>query len=275
MTLKVFHPFSRFFRFLFALMIAASLGASAMAQSVSTSKPGNQELPQSKAPVKALMPAEKLAIEEIIRKYILENPEVVIESIQNLRQRQEKNARDQARANLVKYHNELFRDPATPVGGNPKGDVTIIELFDYRCGFCKRVFPDIIKILNEDRNIRYVFKEFPILGPGSVFAAKAALAVWLIDEGKYHSFHSALMKTKGALPESRVLKIAADKGLDVKALKKAMGDGRVDGMIEKNFSLAEALGINGTPAFIIGDQVIRGAIDLASLKELISKARGS
>ena len=275
MKLKVIHPFSRFFRFLFALMIAASLGGTAMAQNVSTSKPGNRELPQSKAPVKALTPAEKLAIEEIVRKYILENPEVVIKSIQTLRQRQETQARNQARSNLVKYHNELFRDPATPVGGNPKGDVTIIEFFDYRCGFCKRVFPDIIKVLNEDRNIRYVFKEFPILGPESVFAAKVALAAWLVDDGKYQSFHSALMKTKGALPESRVLRIAADKGFDVKALKKAMGDGRIDGMIEKNFALAKALDINGTPAFIIGDQVVRGAINLASLKELISKARGS
>lgn len=275
MTLKVFHPFSRFFRFLFVLMIAASLGGTAMAQNVSTSKPGKQELPQSKAPVKVLTPAEKLAIEEIVRKYILENPEVVIESIQNLRQQQETQTRNQARENLVKYHNKLFRDPATPVGGNPKGDVTIIEFFDYRCGFCKRVFPDIIKVLNEDRNIRFVFKEFPILGPESVFAAKAALAAWLIDDGKYQSFHSALMKTKGALPESRVLRIAADKGFDVKALKKAMGDGRIDDMIEKNFALAKALDINGTPAFIIGDQVVRGAIDLAFLKELISKARGS
>lgn len=275
MTSKVFHPFSRFFRFLLALMIAASLGGTAMAQNVSPSKPSGRELQQSKAPVKALTAAEKLAIEEIVRKYILEHPEVVIESIQSLRQQQEKQARNQARENLVKYHNELFRDPATPVGGNPKGDVTIIEFFDYRCGFCKRVFPDIIKVLNEDRNIRYVFKEFPILGPESVFAAKAALAVWLIDDGKYSPFHKALMKTKGALPESRVLRIAADIGLDVKALKKAMGDGRVDGMIEKNFALAEALDINGTPAFIIGDQVIRGAIDLATLKEFISKARGS
>lgn len=275
MTSKVSPSFSRFFRFLFALMIAASLGGTAMAQNVSTSKPGGREFPQSKAPVKVLSPAEKLAIEEIVRKYILENPEVVIESIQSLRQRKEEQARNQARENLVKYHNELFRDPATPVGGNPKGDVTIIEFFDYRCGFCKRVFPDLIKVLNEDRNIRFVFKEFPILGPDSVFASKAALAVWLVDDGKYSPFHKALMKTKGALPESRVLKIAAGIGLDIKALKKAMGDGRVDGMIEKNLALAQALDINGTPAFIIGDQVVRGAVDLATLKELISKARGS
>ena len=224
---------------------------------------------------KPLSTLDRKAIEGIVRDYILNNPEVVIQTIQNLRDRDEKAAKDKIEANLVKFLPDRLNDPASPVGANLNGDVTIIEFFDYRCGFCKRVFPDIIKVLNEDRNIRYVFKEFPILGPESVFAAKAALAVWLIDDGKYSPFHKALMKTKGALPESRVLRIAAGIGLDVKALKKAMGDGRVDGMIEKNFALAEALDINGTPAFIIGDQVIRGAIDLASLKELISKARGS
>ena len=256
------------------LIVVVGTG-SALAQSSSPTKPGARNFPQSKAPVKALTPAEKRAIEDIVHGYILENPEVIIEAIQNLRQRQEKQTREQARGNLVKYHNELFRDPVTPVGGNPKGDVTIVEFFDYRCGFCKRVFPDIIKVLNEDRNIRYVFKEFPILGPESVFAAKAALAAWLLDSGKYQSFHQALMKTKGALPESRVLRIAAERGFDVRALKKTMDDPRVTAMIEKNFALAEALDINGTPAFIIGDQVVRGTIDLTSLKELVSKARGS
>jgi protein-disulfide isomerase len=263
------------FGLLLAGIIVAGGTGLAAAQSSSPVKPGSQNSLQSKVPAKTLTPAEKKAIEDVLRSYILENPEVIIEAIQNLRERQARETREQASANLAKYHNELFRDQATPVGGNPKGDVTIIEFFDYRCGFCKRVFPDVMKVLNEDKNIRYVFKEFPILGPDSTTASKAALAAWLQDSGKYEPFHQALMQTKGALPESRVMRIAAEKGLDVKALKKTMEDPRINEMIEKNFALAKALDINGTPAFVIGDQVVRGAIDLASLRELISKARGS
>lgn len=230
---------------------------------------------QSKAPARTFSPAEKQAFETLIRDYILNNPEVVIESIQSLRQREEKEGRDRAKVNLVKMREEILNDPATPVGGNPEGDVSIVEFFDYRCGFCKRVFPAVMEVLRTDKNVRYVFKEFPILGPDSVTAAKAALAAWTLDKGKYKSFHVALMGTKGALPESRVMRIAAKTGLDVEALKKAMNDPGIEEMIQKNLALAEALDINGTPAFIIGDEVIRGAIDLAALRRLVSQARGS
>ncbi|NQU59952.1 MAG: DsbA family protein [Rhodospirillales bacterium] len=259
-------PFSLFrgnFHLLLAALLVVGVTGQALAQS------------QSKAPAKVLSPVEKQAIEDVVRSFIINNPEVVIEAIQNLRDREQRLARDKATANLVKYQKELFNDPATPVGANPKGDVTIVEFFDYRCGYCKRVFPDVMKVLNEDKNVRYVFKEFPILGPESVTATRAALAAWIVDQNKYMSFHRAMMSAKGGLPESRVLKIAADIGFDVKALKKAMQDPRIDGMIERNYALAKALDINGTPAFIVGDQIVRGAIDLGSLKSLIAQARGS
>ena len=113
---------------------------------------------QSKAPAKTLSPAEKQVIENLIRDYILNNPEVVIESIQSLRQRKKGEAQDRAKGNLVKMRGELLNDPATPVGGNPEGDVTIVEFFDYRCGFCKRVFPAVMEVINTDKNVRYVFK---------------------------------------------------------------------------------------------------------------------
>ena len=267
------------FRLLMAGLAIAFGAGPVMAQNKAPSpaqSPAQFHFPlQSTAPVKSLPPAEKKAIEGIVREYILNNPEVIIEAIQGLRERDQQQARKRVRKTLVSRRGELLNDPLTPVGGNPKGDVTIVEFFDYRCGYCKRVFPAIQELLNTDGNIRYVFKEFPILGPDSVTAAKVALAVWKIDKEKYEPFHKAMMPTKGALTESRIMRIAAGVGLDVKALKKAMLGPDIAALIEKNFALAQALDINGTPAFVIGDEVVRGAIDLAALKQLVSQARGS
>ncbi len=230
---------------------------------------------QSKPAAPPLSPAERQSIEGVVRDFLLKNPEVIVEAIQNMREREQRDTEERAKANLVKYRSELLNDPDTPVGANVKGDVTLVEFFDYRCGFCKRVFPDLMKILNTDKNIRYVFKEFPILGPDSMTASKAALAAWFMDKTKYQAFHQAMMGSKGGLPESRVMDFAAKVGYDVKALKKAMNDPKIDDLIAKNFELAKALDINGTPAFVIGDEVIRGAVDLETLRGVISRARGS
>ncbi|MBL4691273.1 MAG: DsbA family protein [Rhodospirillales bacterium] len=222
-----------------------------------------------------LLKAEREKIESVVRDYILENPEIIIQAIQGLREREERDSRDRAQANLVKLQGELLNDPDTPVGANLKGDVTIVEFFDYRCGYCKRVFPDIMKLVDSDKDIRFVYKEFPILGPESVTASKAGLAAWILDKSKYEAFHTEMMTAKGALPESRVMGYAAKSGYDTKALKKIMQEPRINALIEKNMKLARALDINGTPAFIIGNEVIRGAVDLKTLKTLVSKARGS
>jgi len=229
----------------------------------------------SKIPAQPLSASEKQAIEGVVKDYLLNNPEVIIEAIQGLREFEERDKKAKAKANLVKFQAEIFNDPDTPVGANPKGDVSIVEFFDYRCGFCKRVFPDIMKVINTDKNVRFVFKEFPILGPESVAAARAALAAWIMDKRKYEVFHQAMMGSKGGLPESRVMKMAAKAGYDAKALKKAMKDSRIDKMLEKNFALAKALDINGTPGFVIGNRIIRGAIDLETIKLLVAQARES
>jgi len=233
---------------------------------------------QSAAPPKASSPAmstlDRKAIEDVVREFILNNPEIIVEAVHSLQEREKQESHQRLKATLVAKRSELLNDPATPVGGNPKGDVTIVEFFDYRCGYCKRVMPALQEVLKTDNNVRFVFKEFPILGPESVVASKAALAASMIDKGKYEAFHWALMKTTGALPESRVMKIAADAGFDVKALKKAMDDPKIETLIRRNYALAEALEINGTPAFIIGDHVIRGATDLAAFRQVIAKARG-
>ncbi|NQV83307.1 MAG: DsbA family protein [Rhodospirillales bacterium] len=251
-------------RFL-ALLIVGIFGALAAAPATA----------QGMSPAAALEKAEREKIESVVKNYLLNNPEVIIEAIQNMREREERAGRERAQGNLVKFQGELLNDPDSPVGGNPKGDVTIVEFFDYRCGFCKRVFPDILTLLKSDANVRYVFKEFPILGPESITASKAALAAWNVDKTKYSAFHKTMMESKGALSKDRVMTFAAKSGYDVKALEKAMEDPRIESSIEKNYELAKALDINGTPAFIIGNQVIRGAVDLETLKTLVSKARGS
>lgn len=260
-------------RRIFPLLIAGLLFAFGAGPALAQSKAAAPSM--SSAQPSAMSPAERKSIEDVIRDLLMKNPEIIIEAIQSMRQRQQREGEERAKANLVKYRNELLNDPDTPVGANVNGDVTIVEFFDYRCGFCKRVFPDIVKIINTDKNIRYVFKEFPILGPESMNASKAALAAWSLDKTKYMAFHQAMMGSKGGLPEGRVLEFATKAGYDATALKTAMKDPKIDELIAKNFELAKALDINGTPAFIIGDEIIRGAVDLKTLRNVISKARGS
>ena len=231
--------------------------------------------PAAVAEESGLSTQQKLEIEKLIRDYIDAHPEVIIQSIQKMQAREEQEQKDRAQAALVENKGELVRDPDTPFAGNPKGDVTIVEFFDYRCGFCKRVFPAIMKVLNDDPNIRYVFKEFPILGPESVTASRAALAVWRTDKSKYAAFHSALMTARGDLAEAKVRHISAGRGMDAGKIKKAMADPAIDTLLERNYRLAQALNINGTPAFVIGDQLAPGAIDIAQMKKMIAEARGS
>jgi protein-disulfide isomerase len=223
----------------------------------------------------ALSPEQRREVEEIVRDFIKKNPEFVLDSLRQMRERTKADERRQAVQALASLRGEIENDPTSPVGGNPRGDVTLVEFFDYRCGFCKRVFPNLKKLIEEDGNIRYVFKEFPILGPLSVFASKAALAAWSMDEEKYLRFHDAMMSAKGSLTEQKTLQLAAQSGLDVKALRRAMDDPEIEKILQKNFALAKALNINGTPAFVIGDELVPGAIDLDTLRSLVAKARNS
>ncbi len=172
---------------------------------------------------------------------------------------------------IIGRQDELLNDPASPVGGNPDGDVTLVEFFDYQCPYCKRIFPSIQALLAEDRNLRYVFKEFPILGKESVFAARAALAAR--RQGKYLEFHTALMPARGKLTETRVMRLAEKAGLDVDRLRRDMADRTIDAMIQRNLDLADGLGIFSTPVFIIGDTQVPGAVEIDTLKILIARAR--
>lgn len=208
-----------------------------------------------------------------VHDYILANPEVVMQALQSLDARQRDADAKEAKAVLAAKADEVFRDPASPVGGNAQGNVTMTEFFDYNCPYCRQVAPIMAQAAADDPQLRIVYKEFPILGPDSVFAAKAALAA--DKQGKYAAFHKALFGTKTRVTEAVVLKIAAEAGLDVSRLKTDMQHPDIQASIDRNVALAQALKINGTPGFVVGDQIFPGATDLATMKNLIEQARAA
>ena len=220
-----------------------------------------------------LTPAQRLAIEKLIGEYLRENPDVVIDAIRTFQARQQAQQQQRGRATVASLKKELEADPTSPVVGNPDGDVTIVEFFDYRCTFCKRVFPSIRELLKTDKNVRYVLKEFPILSPESELATRAALIVWKYDKQKYFAFHSDLMAAKGGLSESKIMRFAAKRKLNVARIRREMNSQEVSAVIKRNFDLARKLGIRGTPGFVIAGTLVPGAIDLRTLRRMIADAR--
>ena len=214
---------------------------------------------------------QRRAIETIIRDYLTKNPELMLDVLQAAEDKIKSESHDKASAALAARRHEIFDDPDAPIAGNPKGDATLVEFFDYRCPYCKQVEPAIEALIAEDRQLRFVYKEFPVLGPESVTAARAALAARKQD--KYDVLHRALMNLKGQLNEAAVLKTAGSVGLDVERLKRDMAAPDIDRMLKANDNLAKALDIRGTPGFVIGNEIVPGAISLNALKQLIDASR--
>jgi len=219
--------------------------------------------------------ARKAEIEKIIHDYINENPQVILDAVRNHQQAQAEAEKAAQQDRLVEMRQQLENAKYSPVGGNPDGNVTVVEFFDYRCGYCKRVHDTVMDTVSDDGNVRLVYKEFPILGPDSEIASRAALGVFFNVTDKYFDFNDALMRAKGGLNEDRVLEIAASIGLDKDAVKKHMDDPRVTTELRHNMALAQALGIQGTPAFVVDNTLVPGALNRETLEELIKKARGS
>jgi protein-disulfide isomerase len=218
-----------------------------------------------------LTPDQKKAVEQVVHDYLMANPKFVIQVLEAARDKMKEDKAEDARQAIAAKHDELFRDPTSPVGGNPKGDVTIVEFFDYSCPFCKQVEPQIEALLKEDPKIRIVYKEFPVLGEGSVYASSMALAAQ--KQGKYRAFHDAMIATKGHATEEMVLKVAADAGVDVAKAKAQMKAPEIQDILKRNYALAEALEINGTPAFVIGNVLVPGATTVDHLKQLVADTR--
>ncbi|MBE7637170.1 thioredoxin domain-containing protein [Sneathiella sp. P13V-1] len=206
-----------------------------------------------------------------VRAYLLENPTVIREAVERLQLAEAREEEIRKARLLTDLKDEIENDGYSFVGGNPNGDVTIVEFFDYRCGYCKRSFPDLMKTVEDDGNIRLVMKEFPILGEQSVLAARAVTAAR--EQGKYMEFHNALMQLRGGITKDRLMNIAKDLGMDAAKLEKDMGSEKITAEFRRTYDLAQALGITGTPAFIIGGQLAPGAIPQARMKQLVAQAR--
>jgi protein-disulfide isomerase len=216
-------------------------------------------------------PEQRRAIEAVIHDYLTNNPELMLDLLQAAQDKLKGESRDKAAAALVDRRREPLDDPDSPVAGNPKGDVSLVEFFDYRCPYCKQVEPALEALLAKDKQLRFVYKELPVLGPDSITAARAALAAR--KQGKYDAMHRALMMVKGQIDEAAVTKVASSVGLDVERLKADMAAPEVDRALKANLKLAEALDIHGTPGFVIGDEIVPGAVSLDELKRLIEAAR--
>ena len=216
---------------------------------------------------------DRAAVETIVREYILTHPEIVAEALQALEKKQaDAQAADQK--DLIKKSGSILFDSSRQVVlGNPKGNVTLVEFFDYNCGYCKRALGDTIALLDKDPNLRIVLKEFPVLGPGSTEAAKVAVVVNRIAPGKYLEFHQRLLSIRGQADKAKAIEAAVASGVAAGPIEKALADKEVDATIEEVYGLAGALGLSGTPSYVIGDEVVPGAIGLAKLQSRIADAR--
>jgi protein-disulfide isomerase len=226
--------------------------------------------PAQAAPDQTPAPLDRAAVEAIIHDYIVNNPDVILTAVD---QYQRQSMESKQSAALDSNRADLYEDAASPMIGNPKGDVTLIEFFDYNCGYCKRVAPMIEQLSKDDKNVKIIFKEFPILAPTSETAAKWALAA--AKQGKYFAYHQALMAHQGQISEDLLTKIGADLKLDVAKLRTDAAATEPLLQIERNRALASQMGLTGTPSFIVGDQIVPGAIEMDAMKDLIAKARAA
>jgi protein-disulfide isomerase len=216
---------------------------------------------------------DQAVLEKSIRAYLLANPEVLVEAMQEYERRQDNEATATASKVIKDKQADLFQDADSPVGGNAQGDVVVVEFNDYQCPYCKRTHLAMKSVVGADGKVKVIYKDIPILGEASKIAALAALAS--VKQGKHVPLHNALMEYSGKLDRDKILEIATSVGLDRAQLEKDMEDPKLKEIIERNMALASALGVRGTPAFVIGKQFVPGAIDAAALKALIADARKS
>jgi protein-disulfide isomerase len=233
-------------------------------------------LPGSRdARAQSFTPNQRGEIEGIVKNYLLQHPELLRELMEELERRDAKADAEKAQAAIKENSSEIFSSPRQVNLGNAQGDVVLVEFFDYNCGFCKRAMGDMLTLLNSDKKLKVVLKEFPVLGEGSVQAAQVAVAVRMQDKSgrKYLDFHQKLLGGRGQADKARALAVAKEVGLDMGRLQEDMASEEVKATIAENFKLAEALRINGTPSYVVGNDVIVGAVGLPALKEKVNTAR--
>ena len=238
-----------------ALLIAVAGAAPAGAQSFSNAQRGE--------------------IERIVREYLIAHPEVLQEAIAELEKRQNAAEIEKQIAGVRQHKEVLFNSTRQVTLGNPKGDVTMVEFFDYNCGYCKRALSDMLQLIKTDPNLKVVLKEYPVLGPGSLEAAQVAVAARMQDKTgkKYLDFHQRLLGTRGPADKAHALAAAKDAGFDMARIEKDLASEEVRETLQENMKVADAIGLNGTPSYVIGTAVVIGAQGYDVLKEKVDAAR--
>ena len=231
-------------------------------------------VPQA-ASAQSFTDAQRSEIQKIIKEYLLANPEVLEEVSAELNKRQQAAETAKQAAGVKKHSDALFNSPRGVIVGGRDGDVNFVEFFDYNCGFCKKAMADMMDLMKDDPKLRVTLKEFPVLGQSSVEAAQVAVAVRMQDPSgkKYLDFHQKLLNSRGQIDKAKAVAAAKDSGLDMARLERDMASPEVKATLEENFKIAEDMGLNGTPSYVIGDQVVVGAIGAEALKEKIATAR--
>jgi protein-disulfide isomerase len=217
---------------------------------------------------------QKQAIGQIVKDYLMKNPEVLTEVIAELEKRQAE-AQQASQASAVKETQQsLLNAPHSYVVGNPSGDITLVEFFDYNCGYCKKSLADVQTLLKSDPKLRVVLKDFPVLGPDSVEASRVALAVKNQLQGqKLLDYHVKVMDSRGRVNGERAMAVAKDMGVDMGRLQKDVESAEIRNALQENMALGDKLSLSGTPAFIVGETVIPGAVGLEPLKQLVDNVR--
>ena len=255
-------------------MIRVFVSAAAAAFFTISAAMAQQSTPQDPAEILGTVdPEQRRVTEAIVRNYILRNPEIVLEAIRTLQSREQAVEDDRAIHAVAANHRALRHDPATPVGGNPNGDVTIVEFFDYACPYCRNAHSVLAPLIKDDPNIRIAYKELPVLGEASVFAARVGISVHLLAPDRYLDFHAAMFQARGRLSRDIAIQTAVELGVNRVRLMEAIESDEVGQLINRNLQLSQTIGVNGTPGFLIGDAIVPGLIRIDQFKQLIAQAR--
>ncbi len=258
------------------LRMAVSIAATVLLAPLASAQTASAPTPTPQAPASQLFSADQQReIENIIKNYLVSHPEVLQQAMDALDQRQKAADADKARATIRDNKTAIFNSPHQVVLGNPKGNVTLVEFFDYNCAFCKRALNDMLDLLKTDPDLKFVLKEFPVLGEGSVEAARVAVAARMQDSTgkKYIEFHQKLLGGRGPADKARALAVAKEVGFDMPRIEKDMTSDEVKQTINENMRLADALGVNGTPSYVVGEEVVVGAVGLDELRDKIKAER--
>ncbi len=252
------------------LRIAISIAATMLLAPLASAQTASP--PAAPAPAASAFSADQQhAIENIIKDYLVNHPEVLQQAMDALDQRQKAAEADKARATIRDNKTAIFNSPHQVVLGNPQGTVTMVEFFDYNCAFCKRALNDMLDLLKTNPDLKFVLKEFPVLGEGSVEAAHVAVAARMQDSSgkKYIEFHQKLLGGRGPADKTRALAVAKEVGFDMGRIEKDMASDEVKKTIDESMKLADALGVSGTPSYVVGDEVVVGAVGIDELRDKI------